>query len=351
MAVSLAGESSASVISTRWAAPPWNCSSRTSEPTETASSTRAVRSWGVETETSTPQLSLKSHWFLGWLTRATTRGTANSCLASSEITRLSSSSPVAATTTSTVASPAASSEDTSQASAATQVTSSVGRSRSTSSGSCSKTSTSCPLACRSDAMAVPTLPAPAMATFTTPRPRSPPVPRASGLVELAPRVVEHGEVQDVALLADELAGIEPRHAGAGDRDQAEASGLLEVAQRPARPGLGERALDEGEAPRRVGPVARVLVGQQAPPDLVDGPRHGGHGGDAEALVDLGAAGVVDPGHHVGDLVGLPGDAHGQDVGVVPAGHGGQRVGLERARLLEVVAVEPRPHDAGARPSP
>ena len=93
----------------------------------------------------------------------------------------------------------------------------------------------------------------------------------------------------------------------------------------------------------------VLVGQQAPPDLVDGPRHGGHGGDAEPLVDLGAAGVVDPGHHVGDLVGLPGDAHGQDVGVVPAGHGGQRVGVQRARLLEDVAVEPRPHDAGAVP--
>ena len=74
MAVSLAGESSARVISTRWAEPPWNCSSRTSEPTETASSTSAVSSWGVDTETSTPQLSLKSHWFLGWLTRATTAG-------------------------------------------------------------------------------------------------------------------------------------------------------------------------------------------------------------------------------------------------------------------------------------
>ena len=126
---------------------------------------------GVETETSTPQLSLKSHWFFGWLTRATTRGTANSCLASSEMTRLSSSSPVAATTTSTVASPARSREETSQASAATQVMSSVGRRRSTSSGSCSKRSTSWPLACRSDAMAVPTLPAPAMATFTSHRPR------------------------------------------------------------------------------------------------------------------------------------------------------------------------------------
>src|SRR5687768_18368752 len=53
--------------------------------------------WGVDTDRSTPQFSLNIHSFLGWFTRATTRGTWNSCLASSEITRLSSSSPVAAT--------------------------------------------------------------------------------------------------------------------------------------------------------------------------------------------------------------------------------------------------------------
>ena len=72
-------------------------------------------------------------------------------------------------------------------------------------------------------------------------------------------------------------------------------------------------------------------------------------GMPEPLVDLGPPGVVDAGHHVGDLVGLPGDAHGQDVGVVPAGDGGQRAGLVRPGLLEVVAVEPRAHDAGAVP--
>ena len=84
-----------------------------------------------------------------------------------------------------------------------------------------------------------------------------------------------------------------------------------------------------------------LVGQQAPPDLVDGPRHRGHGGDAQPQVDLGPPGVVDPGHHVGDLVGLPGDAGGEDVGVVAAGHGGQGVGLAGPGPVEVVAVEAR----------
>ena len=120
-AVPAAGESSARVTSTRWALPPSNRRRRTRLPTDTASSTRAVSSCGVDTETSTPQVSVKSHWFFGWFTRATTRGTANSCLASRETTRLSSSSPVAATTTSTVARPAASRADTSQASATTQV--------------------------------------------------------------------------------------------------------------------------------------------------------------------------------------------------------------------------------------
>ncbi len=50
---------------------------------------------GVDTDTSTPHISLNIHSFFGLLTRATTRGTPNSCLASSEMTRLSSSSPVA----------------------------------------------------------------------------------------------------------------------------------------------------------------------------------------------------------------------------------------------------------------
>ena len=52
------------------------------------------------TATSTPHDSVNNHSLSGWFTRATTRGTANSCFASRAITRLSSSSPVAATTTS-----------------------------------------------------------------------------------------------------------------------------------------------------------------------------------------------------------------------------------------------------------
>ncbi len=60
---------------------------------------------------------------------AMTRGTANSCFDNNEMTRLSSSSPVAAMATSTLAKPAASSELTSQPSAATRFTRARERSR------------------------------------------------------------------------------------------------------------------------------------------------------------------------------------------------------------------------------
>ena len=84
---------------------------------ETASSTSADMMRGVETLTSTPHASVKSHSLLGWLTRPTVRGTPNSVLASSEVTRLALSSPVAAITTSHLPSCASASEDSSQESA------------------------------------------------------------------------------------------------------------------------------------------------------------------------------------------------------------------------------------------
>ena len=103
-------------------------------------------------------------------------------------------------------------------------------------------------------MAVPTLPAPAMATFTSAhllgrrergfrvRPAS---LRAKRGVELVQRVVEHGEVQHVALLADEVARVEARHARAGDGHDAEASRLLELAERrPAQASGSERSTRE-----------------------------------------------------------------------------------------------------------
>jgi hypothetical protein len=108
---------SGSVSSTRFASPWLKRISRTRSPTLTASSTSADMSRGVETATSTPQASLNSHSFFGLFTRATTRGTPYSVLASSETTRLTLSSPLAAITTWQRSSAASSSVAISQASA------------------------------------------------------------------------------------------------------------------------------------------------------------------------------------------------------------------------------------------
>src|SRR5690625_6115481 len=111
------GESTGNVSSTRCALLCRNVNNRTRSPTVTASSTSADIKRGVDTSTSTPHASLNNHSLLGWLTRATVRGTANSVLASSETTRFALSSPVAALMTSRCCICASSSDDSSQASA------------------------------------------------------------------------------------------------------------------------------------------------------------------------------------------------------------------------------------------
>ena len=73
--------------------------------------------------------------------------------------------------------------------------------------------------------------------------------------------------------------------------------------------------------------------------LVGAPAHGGHRGDAQALVDFGPAGIVDAGHHVLHMEGFARHAGGQDVGVVAAGDGGKGVGVFNVGLLERVLVK------------
>src|SRR6202042_612873 len=72
--------------------------------------------------------------------------------------------------------------------------------------------------------------------------------------------------------------------------------------------------------------------EQLAEHLVSGPADRGHGGDAEPLVDLGPARVVDPrGYpvHAERLAGHPG---GDDVGVVTAADRGEGVRALDARL-------------------
>ncbi len=118
---------------------------------------------GVETLTSTPHASVNSHSLFGWLTRPTVRGTPNSVLASSAVTRLALSSPVAAITTSQRSSRASSSEESSQESASSHSASGT-RSGRIAEADLSISSTSWPFWMSSRAIDRPTAPAPAMAT-------------------------------------------------------------------------------------------------------------------------------------------------------------------------------------------
>ena len=95
-------------------------------------------------------------------------------------------------------------------------------------------------------------------------------------------------------------------------------------------------------PDRAGrvPPLRLGAGRQQPAQhLVGRPADGGDGGDAQPLVHLGAARVVDAGHHVVDVEGLAHHPGGQDVGVVAVGHGGESLGLLDAGLEQHLAVE------------
>ena len=218
-------ESSGSVNSSMFAWPCWKVKIRTRSPIETASSTSAVISRGVETATSTPQASPNIHSFLGLFTRATVRGTPYSVLASSDRTRLALSSPVAATTTSASSRPASDNESTSQASASSQSASGTEECF-MASGALSTSSTWCPLPSSSRAIDRPTLPAPAMTTRTS-APASVLVRRTrQPALELRDGVDGREQVDDVALLVDGLGRRDDALAEPGDeRDPGAGLGL------------------------------------------------------------------------------------------------------------------------------
>src|SRR3954470_10326962 len=259
-------------------------------PTVTASSTRADMIRGVETLTSTPQASLNSHSLLGWLTRPTVRGTANSVFASSEVTRLALSSPVAAMTTSHRSRWASSSEDISHESASSHSASGT-RSGRIARESLSISRTWWPLPMSSRAIERPTAPAPAMATLISSFLRA----LVDDLVGPGGVLLAHDQVEQVVLLDDAVDGGQHPSAQPVDPRDPGLAGGLEVDGAATDPaGRGRHLVD----PDRAGRVAEVGLGadrQESTQHLVGGPLHRRDGGDAETLVDLGPAGVVDAG--------------------------------------------------------
>ena len=107
----------------------------------------------------------------------------------------------------------------------------------------------------------------------------------------------------------------------------------------AEPRLAEVHLGEDDG--AAGIAVLVLGAEREDPaqDLPGGPGDGGDRGDAQALVDLGAAGVVDAGDDLLDAVGLAGDARREDVAVVAAADRGEGLRARDAGGLEGLAVE------------
>ncbi len=114
----------------------------------------------------------------------------------------------------------------------------------------------------------------------------------------------------------------------GQRADAEAHqvghpGAGRVLQRPHRsadPVLVHGHLDDRHGARRVAEDLHVALRHQVAQHPVRRPPHGRHGGDAQPLVDLRPALVVDAGDDPGHAERLAGQPGRDDVGVVAAGH-------------------------------
>src|SRR5690606_36962673 len=245
----------------------------------------------------TPHDSSNSYSLRGSLTRATTRGTPNSVVASRLRTRLALSSPVAAITTSYCSSPVDSRDLSSQASACTHVGSGMD-SGSTWSSLRSMSITSWALPSSSRAIERPTAPAPAIATFMWAS------SRVDGSVLVDRRVLGvcdrlrdrtgHGRDIDgvVGLQHRPAVGQQPGAEPDQERD-ARTRGILEVGDASSDPPLVHVHLGDGDGSGGIAPAGGLAVVRERMQETVGGPRHSRHGGDAEPLVRGGPLGVVD----------------------------------------------------------
>src|SRR5436190_639420 len=289
---------------------------------------------GGDTAASTPHCSLNIHSLRGWFTRASTRGTANSCLESNDVTRLSSSSPVAATTTSAEATFAFLSTHGSQPSPSNSSTPGAHPSAlRTVAGSCSISVTSWPRCPRSAARWRPTAPAPVITTRMSVL-RG----RREQLVEDVEPVLLEDQLHDVSLLKGARRNRDEARPHPVDARDEHLSVLVQLAHRLPDQVVGNRHAH----PEQVAAHERFL-------DLLPGVHEHQHdllhtpGGrrdrrDVQALVDLRALRVVDARDHVRHVVVLERDASGDDVGVVSVGDRDESIGLLDARLLQDVAV-------------
>ena len=139
--------------------------------------------------------------------------------------------------------------------------------------------------------------------------------------------LEHG-VDGVAVLVGRAGIGQQPFSETGEERHANAGSLLDAADPVADPPGVQVQLGQHQASGGFAVVAGKMLLRKDPAEhLVGAPADGRHGGDAQPLVNFGAAGIVDPRHHVRHMEGLAGHAGGQDVGVVAAGDSGEGVGL------------------------
>src|SRR5262249_8755865 len=161
----------------------------------------------------------------------------------------------------------------------------------------------------------PTLPAPEITTFIA----DPPEPRSGVLryrlqqrLQRGLRTGRHHEVDDVALL--ERAAFDGDEAAASslDADDRDLAGRLHRGDRPPGRGVGDvdGVVQERAAGERL--LLLLLPVEQQELDLRSRPADGRDRRDAEALIDVGPARIVDPGDDLGDVVVLAGDSRRDD---------------------------------------
>jgi hypothetical protein len=139
---------------------------------------------------------------------------------------------------------------------------------------------------------------------------------------------------DHGLLVGQQPAAEPDH-----ERRPPTGGGFQVGYPAARPVFVQRQLRHTDIARRIAPLGGLGLPGQHVEQPVGGPRHGGHGRNAQPFVDLGALGVVDAGDHALDAERFAGHSCRDDVRVVPRRHRGEGRGLLDTGPQQHVAVE------------
>jgi len=158
-------------------------------------------------------------------------------------------------------------------------------------------------------------------------------------IEVTDVVAVDGHPHDVPLLSEQCGTDQLRNTQSSEGDHSGPTIRFEFEERSTGPRHRDETFDEADARTRIDPLDTVGVGLDPAEDPLDGPTNGGHGGDAEALVDGRTTLVVDAGDDALDVEELAGCTCDEDVGVVAVGHRSEGIGPFDARGAQTRAIE------------